>query len=122
MFEAKDHDAVATAVAGRELFRIEKLSAVAGLVGIAHEVEEPHQFDGAFGDGERGIGDLGLDFGECLHGVEFGVGFLKVGGPGSDRGNVVFFEGEAGRFGTEDGEVGIVAVGTIVGVFDRLRV
>lgn len=122
LFEAEDHDAVAAAVAGRELFGVEELGAVTGLVGVADEVEEPHEFDGAFGDGEGGVGDLGFDFGEGLHGVEFGVGFFEVGSPGGDGGDIVLFESEAGGFGGEDGEVGVVAVGAIVGVFDGLGI
>ncbi len=122
MFEAEDHDAVAAAVTGREFFGVEELGAVAGLVGVADEVEEPHEFDGALGDGEGGIGDLGFDFGEGLHGVEFGVGFFEVGGPSGDGGDVVLFESEAGGFGGENGEVSVVAVGAVVGVFDGLGV
>lgn len=122
MFEAEDHDAIAAAVTDREFFGVEELGAVARLMGVANEVEEPHEFDGAFGDGEGGVGDLGFDFGEGLHGIEFGIGFFEVGVPGGDGVDVVFFEGGTCGFGGEDGEVGVVAVGAVVGVFDGLGV
>lgn len=121
-FEAEDHDAVGAAVAGGEFFGIEELGAVAGLVGVADEVEEPEEFDGAIGGGEGEVGDLSFDFGEGLHGVEPGGGLDEVGSPGGDGVGVVLFEGGAGGFGGEEGEIGVVPVGAVVGVLDGLGV
>jgi hypothetical protein len=121
-FEAEDHDAIAATVARGEFDGVKELGAVAGLVGVANEVEEPHQFDGAIREGKGGVRDLGFDFGKGLHGIQLGVGFEEFRGPGDDGIDVVLFEGEAGGFGGEDGEVGVVTVWAVELFFDGLGV
>lgn len=121
-FEAEDHDAIAAAVARGESDGVKELGAVARLMGVAHEVEEPHQFNGAIREGKGGVRDLGFDFGKGLHGIQLGVGFEEFRGPGDDGIDVVLFEGETGGFGGEDGEIGVVPVWAVELFLDGLGV
>lgn len=116
--EPEDHDAIRPAITLGKFFVVEQLSAVTGLMGITHEVEEPKQLDATGGDGNSGVGNFGKDFGEGLHGVQFGIGLLLTGCPGSERREVEGFELLTRDLRCEDGQIGVMPFAEAVGLAD----